>query len=107
LQPNEPADQAFLVVSGVLRAAVPGTGDQFWMERLDAGQMFVVQEMLQAAPSPVRLVAESDAGVLAIPAARLASLLDTHRPAARDLAAMIEARRRSVAALARGIRVAA
>ncbi len=102
---NEPAVRAFVVVSGTLRAGVEGTSDQFWMERIDPHQMFIVQEMLDGVPSPVRVVAEGDAEVLTIPSAALPALVDPHRPSGRDLAAMVEARRRSVLALTRNLRV--
>ena len=55
-------------------------------------------------PSPLRIVAEKDTDVLEIPSSALLEALDTAPTLARDISALIEARRQAIIAAQRGIR---
>jgi hypothetical protein len=55
----------------------------------------------------VRVAADSDADVLAIPAAALLNIMERNRVIARDVGALAEARRLAIQPLARGLRAVA
>ena len=57
--------------------------------------------------SPVRLVADLDTDVLAIPAQAFVDAMDRSRVVARDISAVTEARRQAILPLNRGLRVVA
>jgi len=65
----------------------------------------VLQEMLAGGSSPVRVVADLDTDVLAIPAQALVDAMDRSRGVARDISAVTEARRQAILPLNRGLRV--
>jgi hypothetical protein len=67
----------------------------------------VLQEMLAGGLSPVRVVADQDTDVLAIPAPALVEAMDQSRVIARDISAGAEARRQAILPLNRGLRVVA
>jgi hypothetical protein len=67
----------------------------------------VLQEMLAGGFSPVRVVADQDADVLAIPARALLDAMDGSRVVARDINAVAEARRQALLPLNRGLRIVA
>jgi hypothetical protein len=67
----------------------------------------VLQEMLAGGSSPVRVVADKDADVLAIPAQALLDAMDRSRVVARDINAVAEARRQALLPLNRGLRIVA
>ena len=87
------ADTAIVVLSGAVRAGVP---DGRRLERVEPGQVFVLHEMLRGAASPVTLTADADTEVLAIPAPVLARALEDHPAVARDLTALLQARRQAL-----------
>jgi CRP-like cAMP-binding protein len=66
------------------------------LERIEPGQLFVLHETLRGAVSPVTLITDADAEVLAIPASELARTLEDHPTATRDLAAQLQARRQAL-----------
>ena len=105
LTAGAPAPDAFFVVAGQLAVMVPtGKGD-IRLELVPAGQFMVLREMLAAAPSPVQVMADQDADVLAIPAQALLDAMDRSRAVARDISAVAEARRQAILPLNRGLRV--
>ena len=102
LTAGAPAPDAFFVVTGQLAVMVStGKGD-IRLELVAAGQFMVLQEMLAGAPSPVRVMADQDADVLAIPAQALLDAMDRSRAVARDIRAVAEARRQAILPLNRG-----
>jgi CRP-like cAMP-binding protein len=89
------ATDAFLVVAGQLAVMVPNGKGEIQLELVTAGQLMVLQEMLAGGASPVRVVADQDADVLAIPAQALVDAMDHNPVVARDISAVAEARRRN------------
>jgi hypothetical protein len=67
----------------------------------------VLQEMLAGGSSPVRVVADRDADVLAIPTQALIEAMDRSRVVARDIRAVVEARRQAILPLTHGLSVVA
>lgn len=103
---------AVLVLKGALTVAVPnGEGPNgeggVRLELVGAGQLFVLREALAGGTSPVRVVAEQDSDVLAIPVSALLDAMDRSGPIARDVGALAEARRLAIRPLSRGLRAAA
>ncbi|MGA8660247.1 MAG: cyclic nucleotide-binding domain-containing protein [Chthoniobacterales bacterium] len=102
-----PATEAFLVVAGQLAVMVSTGDDEIRLELVAAGQLLVLQEMLAGGSSPVRVVADQDTDVLAIPAQALVEAMDRSRVIARDISAVAEVRRQAILPLIRGLRVVA
>jgi small-conductance mechanosensitive channel len=102
-----PATEAFLVVAGQLAAIVPTGQSEVQLELVTPGQLMVLQEMLAGGLSPVRVVADHDTDVLAIPAQALIDAMDRSRVIARDISAGAEARRQAILPLSRPLRVVA
>ena len=105
LTAGAPAPDAFFVVTGQLAVMVPTGNGDIRLELVAGGQFMVLQEMLAGAPSPVRVIADQDADVLAIPAQALLDAMDRSRAVARDIRAVAEARRQAILPLNRGPRV--
>ena len=105
--PGMPAIEAFLVVAGQLAAIVPTGQSEVQLELVTAGQLMVLQEMLAGGLSPVRVMADHDTDVLAIPAQALVDAMDSSRVIARDISAGAEARRQAILPLSRTLRVVA
>jgi CRP-like cAMP-binding protein len=103
----DPATEAFLVVAGQLAAMVPVGANEVRLELVTPGQLMVLQEMLAGGLSPVRVVADQDTDVLAIPAQALVEAMDGSRLIARDISAGAEARRQAILPLSRGLRAVA
>ena len=102
-----PATEAFLVVVGQLAAMVPAGEREVQLELVTAGHLMVLQEMLAGGLSPVRVMADHDTDVLAIPAQALVDAMDRSRVIARDISAGAEARRQAILPLSRPLRVVA
>ncbi len=102
-----PATDAFLVIAGQLAVVLPTGEGEIRLEVVPPGQLMVMQEMLAGGLSPVRIVADHDADVLAIPAQALVDVMDRNRVAARDITAVAEARRQAILPLNRGLRIVA
>jgi small-conductance mechanosensitive channel len=102
-----PATDAFTVVAGQLAVMAPNGSSEIRLELVAAGQLMVLHEMLTGGSSPVRVVAEQDTDVLAIPAQALVDAMDRSRVVARDISAVAEARRQAILPLNRGLRVVA
>jgi small-conductance mechanosensitive channel/CRP-like cAMP-binding protein len=102
-----PATEAFLVVAGQLAVMVPTSEAEIRLELVASGQLLVLQEMLAGGSSPVRVVADQDADVLAIPAHALVDAMEHSQVAARDIGAVAEARRQAILPLKPGLRVVA
>src|SRR5580704_17633408 len=107
LTAGAPATDAFLVVAGQLAVTVPTGKGEIRLELVPPGQLMVLQEMLAGGSSPVRVVADLDTDVLAIPAQALVDAMDRSRGVARDISAVTEARRQAILPLNRGLRVVA
>ncbi len=107
LTAGAPAPDAFFIVAGQLAVMVPTGEGEIRLELVAAGQLMVLQEMLTGAPSPVRVMADQDADVLAIPAQALLDAMDRSGAVARDIRAVAEARRQAILPLNRGLRVVA
>jgi CRP-like cAMP-binding protein len=101
------ATDAFLVVAGQLAVTVPTGKGEIRLELVPPGQLMVLQEMLAGGSSPVRVVADLDTDVLAIPPQALVDAMDRSRGVARDISAVTEARRQAILPLNRGLRVVA
>jgi hypothetical protein len=93
------------VIVGQLAALVPVVAGEVRLELVTPGQLIVLQEMLSGGLSPVRVVADQDADVLAIPARALVDAMDSSPVIARDISAGTEARRQAILPLSRGLRV--
>lgn len=102
-----PATEAFLVVAGQLAVMVPTSDAEIRLELVASGQLLVLQEMLAGGLSPVRVVADQDADVLAIPAQALVDAMEHSEAVARDIGAVAEARRQAILPLKLGLRVVA
>jgi small-conductance mechanosensitive channel len=107
LSVGTPATEAFLVVAGQLAVMVATSDAEIRLELVAAGQLLVLQEMLAGGSSPVRVVADQDTDVLAIPTQALVDAMDRSRVVARDLSAVVEARRQAILPLIHGLRVVA
>jgi small-conductance mechanosensitive channel len=107
LAAGAPAADAFFVVAGQLAVMVPAGEGEIRLEVVAAGQLMVLQEMLSGGFSPVQVVADQDADVLAIPARALLDAMDGSRVLARDINAVAEARRQALLPLNRGLRIVA
>ena len=107
LTAGAPAPDAFLVVAGQLAVTVPTGKGEIRLELVPPGQLMVLQEMLAGGSSPVRVVADLDTDVLAIPAQALVDAMDRSRGVARDISAVTEARRQAILPLNRALRVVA
>jgi len=81
--------------------------DEIRLELVGSGQLMVLQEMLAGGSSPVRVMADQDTDVLAIPAQALVDAMDRSRVIARDISAVAEARRQAILPLSRRLRVVA
>jgi small-conductance mechanosensitive channel len=101
------ATEAFLVVAGQLAVMVPLGKSEVRLELVTTGQLMVLLEMLAGGLSPVRVMADQDTDVLAIPAQALADAMDRSRVIARDVSAGVEARRQAILPLNRGLRIVA
>lgn len=86
---------------------VPTGNAEIRLELVEAGQLLVLQEMLAGGSSPVRVVADQDSDVLAIPTQVLVDAMDRSRVVARDISAVVEARRQAILPLVHGLRVVA
>jgi hypothetical protein len=95
------------VVAGQLAVMVPTSDAEIRLELVAIGQLLVLQEMLTGGSSPVRVVADQDTDVLAIPAHTLVGAMEHNRIVARDIGAVAEARRQAILPLSHGLRVVA
>jgi small-conductance mechanosensitive channel/CRP-like cAMP-binding protein len=102
-----PATEAFLVVAGQLAVMVPTSDAEIRLELVASGQLLVLQEMLAGGSSPVRVVADQDTDVLAIPSQALVDAMEHNEVVARDIGAVAEARRQAILPLKLGLRVVA
>jgi CRP-like cAMP-binding protein len=107
LTAGAPATDAFLVVAGQLAVTVPTGEGEIRLELVPPGELMVLQEMLAGGSRPVRVVADLDTDVLAMPAQALVDAMDRSRVVARDINAVTEARRQAILPLNRGLRVVA
>jgi small-conductance mechanosensitive channel len=107
LPTGAPATDAFLVVAGQLAVTVPTGGGDIRLELVPPGEIMVLQEMLAGGTSPVRVVADLDTDVLAIPAQALVDAMDRNWVVERNISAVTEARRQAILPLNRGLRVVA
>jgi CRP-like cAMP-binding protein len=107
LMQGEPATHVLLVLSGTLATFVLKGREDVRLELVGEGQLLAMQEMLVQGVSPVRIVAEEDADILAIPSAALVAAFADAGVLARDIGALTEARRQAILALRRGFRDAA
>jgi small-conductance mechanosensitive channel len=101
------ATDAFVVVAGQLAVMMTRDQDEIRLELVGTGQLMVLQEMLAGGSSPVRVMADQDTDVLAIPAQALVDAMDRSRVIARDISAVAEARRQAILPLSRRLRVVA
>jgi hypothetical protein len=107
LEAGIPATEAFLAVVGQLGAMVPIGESEVRLELVTLGQLMVLQEMFSGSLSPVRVIADQDTDVLAIPSQALVDAMDRSRVIERDIKAGAEARRQAILPLNRGLRVVA
>ncbi len=102
-----PATEAFLVLTGILAVSVPNPEGEIRLESVGPGQLLVMHETLAGGASPVRILAERDTDVLAIPAESLHDVMERNRVIARDVSALVEARRLAIQPLSRSLRAVA
>jgi small-conductance mechanosensitive channel len=95
---------ALLVVTGALAMAIPNGESEIRIEVVGSGQLLVLRETLSGAPGPVRVVAEKDTDILAIPAETLQAVMEGSPAMARDIGALAEARRLAVQPSVRRLR---
>jgi small-conductance mechanosensitive channel len=107
LRAGESAPDVFLVVAGQLVVTIPAGESEIRLELVRSWELMVLQEMLAGGSSPVRVVADLDTDVLAIPAQALVDAMDNSRLIARDIIAVTEARRQAIMPLNRELRVVA
>jgi len=101
------ATDVLLVVAGTLGTSVAKGNEGTRLELVGVGQLLVFHEIMVVGPSPVRIVAEKDTDVLAIPSSAMLEALETAPMLARDIGALTEARRQAIIAAQREIRKAA
>jgi small-conductance mechanosensitive channel/CRP-like cAMP-binding protein len=101
------APDVFYVVAGQLVVTIPTGESEMRLELVRSWELMVLQEMLAGGSSPVRVVADLDTDVLAIPAQALVDAMDNSRLIARDILAVTEARRQAIMPLNRELRVVA
>jgi small-conductance mechanosensitive channel len=104
LAQGAPAKEVLLVVSGTLATYVAMEQEDFRLELVGVGQLIAFQEMLVRGPSPMRIVANTDADVLAMPSTAMVEAFEIDKILARDVGALTEARRQALIALQRGLR---
>ena len=102
-----PVSCVFLVLKGSLSVSVPTSAGVTRLELVDPGQLVVVQEALTGKASPVMVVAEQEAEIMAIPTAALLEVMERNRAIARDINALTEARRQAIQPLKRALRAVA
>jgi small-conductance mechanosensitive channel len=107
LRAGASAADVFLVVAGQLAVTIPIGEAEIRLELVRSWELMVLQEMLTGGSSPVRVVADLDCDVLAIPAQALLDAMDHSRLIARDISAVTEARRQAIMPLNRELRVVA
>ncbi len=107
LAAGAPVTDAVLVLAGQLAVMVPTGKGEIRLELVVAGQLMALREMLAGGSSPVRVVADQDADVLAIPAQSLVDAMDRSPAVTRDISAVAEARRQAIRPLQHGLRVVA
>jgi small-conductance mechanosensitive channel/CRP-like cAMP-binding protein len=107
LRAGESAPDVYLVVAGQLVVTIPTGENEIRLELVRSWELMVLQEMLAGGSSPVRVVADLDTDVLAIPAQALVEAMDNSRLMARDIIAVTEARRQAIIPLNRELRVVA
>jgi signal-transduction protein with cAMP-binding, CBS, and nucleotidyltransferase domain len=107
LPAGAPATDAFLIITGRLAVTVPTGEGEIQLELIPSRELMVIQEMLAGAASPVRVVADQDTNVLAIPAQALVDAMDRNWVMERDINAVIEARRQAILPLRRDWRIVA
>jgi small-conductance mechanosensitive channel/CRP-like cAMP-binding protein len=107
LAAGTPVAEAVLVIAGTLGVSIASGESDVRIELVDAGQLLVLHETLSGGVSPVRVAADTDADVLAIPAASLRDIMEHNRVIARDVSALAEARRLAIQPLARNLRAVA
>ena len=106
LEGRVPSD-ALLVAAGSLGVFLPVGGDSALVETVGSGQLLVLQETISGTASPVRVVAETNADVVAIPRSVFVAAVHEHHEFARDVNALAAARRNAIAALQRSLSRAA
>ena len=99
LAEGEAPAEVMIVAAGCLAVLLPGAGEVVRVETIDAGQLFVLSETISGTASPVRVVAETNADVVAIPRAAFVAALHAHPGFARDVNAIAESRRKAILAL--------
>jgi len=107
LRAGASAPDVFLVVAGQLVVTIPTGESEIRLEVVRSWELMVLQEMLAGGSSPVRVMADLDTDVLAIPAQALIDAMDNSRLIARDIIAVTEARRQAIMPLNRELRVVA
>ncbi len=106
LAQGAPAKDLLLVVAGTLATFITLGREDVRLELVGTGQLLVFQEMLVRGPSPMQIVANTDADVLAIPSAAVVQAFELAGALSRDVGALTEARRRAIIALRGEIREA-
>lgn len=96
--------EAFLVLAGSLAVSVLNGESEVRLELVGSGQLLVLHETLASGASPVRVLAQEDTDVLAIPAASLHDVMARNRVIARDVGALAEARRLAIHPVDRSLR---
>jgi hypothetical protein len=90
-----------------LVVTIPTGESEVRLELVRSWELMVLQEMLAGGFSPVRVMADQDTDVLAIPAQALVEAMDNSRLIARDIIAVTEARHQAIIPLNRELRVVA
>jgi len=104
LEAGAPATEAYLLLTGSLAVSVPSGEDEIRVELVEPGQLLVLSETLAGGAAPVRMTADQDADLLAIPAASVLEIMEASKTIARDVRALAEARRLAIQPLKRGLR---
>lgn len=94
--PGQVTTEAVMVLAGSLAMSVRHADHEMRIEQLGKHRLMVLHETLDGLPSPVRVIADSNADVLAIPAAALLDVMARNPLVARDVNALAEARRLAV-----------
>jgi CRP-like cAMP-binding protein len=102
--PGIAATEALFVVTGAVSVSVPKSDGEVRLEMIGPGQLLVLHEILSGTPSPVRVTANQDTDLLAIPITSLREIMERNPAIARDVAALAEARRQAILPLTRNLR---
>jgi small-conductance mechanosensitive channel len=99
LRQGERAQTAMVVLSGAVTVATEVNAVRVDLERLGAGQLFVIREAFRAMPSPMTVTALEDCEIMAFATDAMQQLLNRDPELAADIEKLLEARAKALKSL--------